>query len=502
MEKSIYQQILEHISDGVLDDGFSLPDETGRRSPLRFAPGAFDGMCIYHFGHSAADAETEKQMAAALKAAAKGDFPEADILFYEWTKEHRAVTYIDDLQNFVYGHTKELDPGNVHRVALSMVLQSKHIECVKIGLELLELFGEPQENVKEIIRSLGLYDEFTIFSVWNMQRWKNGNQEIFSLAQKTHGWGRIHAVERLEPETEEIRHWFLTEGTINDVVNEYSSLTCWKKSGAGSILFEHPNPDEFHGIITLIEGLLDKGPVRGMSGLDNAESILLRFLELAPEYALTAEDYDTILSIREWAEDEDVDLPSVAKAGDDILHTHACTAAIEKAVEEGSGLKLAKALNIPFRDQLLSYMERDFDRSCHNVSYLLEDSVYIEPVLKLFHEKLPLDEMKGDPIDGPCMGSEYKEYNQLQFLIQELDDKPLTGVPFIKAALESPVSRNRYRALTVLQAWVQAEECTLLELLPEIHKEVLLLQKKEINEGNSKMIVPLLEGETKFSDEG
>ena len=123
-------------------------------------------------------------------------------------------------------------------------------------------------------------------------------------------------------------------------------------------------------------------------------------------------------------------------------------------------------------------------------------------VLKLFHEKLPLDEMKGDPIDGPCMGSEYKEYNQLQFLIQELDDKPLTGVPFIKAALESPVSRNRYRALTVLQAWVQAKDTALSELLPDVYKEVLLLRKKEINERNTAMIVPLLEGETKFSDEG
>ena len=38
MEKSIYRQILEHITDGVLEDGFSLPDENGSRSPLRFAP--------------------------------------------------------------------------------------------------------------------------------------------------------------------------------------------------------------------------------------------------------------------------------------------------------------------------------------------------------------------------------------------------------------------------------------------------------------------------------
>ena len=197
----------------------------------------------------------------------------------------------------------------------------KSIECVKVGLALLELFSEPEDRIKEIIRRLGLYDEFTIFSVWNMQKWENGNSEIFSLAQKTHSWGRIHAVERLEPETDEIRHWLLTEGTVNDVVNAYSSLTCWQKSGAEEILFGNPTQEDFKGIVTLVEGLLDEGPVPGISELENAESILLRFLELAPEYSPGINEYETILSVREWAEDEDVNLSSVSKAGDSVLHS-------------------------------------------------------------------------------------------------------------------------------------------------------------------------------------
>ena len=305
MEKSIYQQIIDYISDGVLDNSFSLPDEAAGQSQVRFVPGAFDGICMYHMGHRDLDTDGAKQMAVALKTAANGDFPETDNLFAEWTKEHRAISYIDDIQKYVIDHAKRLDPGNVHHTALSMVLRSNHIECVKIGLELLELFGEPGEDLKEVIRCLGLYDEFTIFSVWNMQKWEAGNQEIFALAQKTHNWGRIHAVERLEPETDEIRHWLLTEGTINGVTNAYSSLLCWEKSGAEAVLFGHPTADEFNGLITLIEGLMDEGPVPGISRLENAENIILRLLELAPEYPLDQEDQDKILAIRERMDHKD-----------------------------------------------------------------------------------------------------------------------------------------------------------------------------------------------------
>jgi len=499
MENSIYHQVASHISKGILENNFSLPDEDGSQSPLKFAPGALDGMCLYHMRRGELDAEAEKQMAEALEEAAKGNFPKADALFHEWTKDHRTISYIDDFQNYVRAHAQELDPGNVHSVALAMVLHSEHIECVKVGLALFELFTEPNERLKVIIRDLGLYDEFTVFSVWNMQRWENGNQEIFSLAKKTHSWGRIHAVECLVPETEEIRHWLLTEGTVNDVVNAYSSLTCWQKAGAEEILFGQPAPDEFEGLTTLIEGLLDEGPVPGISRLENAEAVLMRFLAVAPNYSLTADDYDTILSVREWAENKDSDLTSVIEACDRILHSAACTASIEEAVKEGRALRLAEALDIPYLDQMLACMERDFDGNYPNVRYLLADPAYVEPALKLYLEELPLAEMKGDPIDDPCLGAEYKDFDKLQYLIQELDDKPLTGCEFIKAALESPVSRNRYRALAVLQAWVEAKGTALSELNPELNEAVSLLEWREIVEGNLKMIEALLAGETRFS---
>ena len=501
MEKSIYQQICDHISDGILDDSFSLPDEVQGFSPVRFAPGAFDGMCMYHMRVGGLDADSTKEMAVALKAAARGSFREADELFHEWTKEHRAISYIDDLQKYIMDHASKLDPGKMHYSAISLILHSRYIECVKIGLEILELFNEPDEKTKEILRRIGLYDEFTIFAVWNMQKWTNGNAEIFALAKKTHSWGRIHAVERLEPETEDIRQWLLTEGAINNVMSAYSSLPCWQKSHAEQILFGNPAPEEYKAILTLIEGLLDEGPVPGISTLENAEEILLRFLEISENYDLTADDYDVILTIQQWADNEDRPCTSVSEAANAVLHSPQCTAAIESAVTEGKGLRLAEALGIPYLDKLFDCMKQDFDNYCFYCDHLMRNASYVQPTLDLFREKLPFSEMKGDPIDDPGLGSEYEIYNQLQYIIQELDDKPLVGADLIKAGLESRISRNRYRALSVLQSWAQEKAIPLSDLSPDLFEAVRLLQGREIDKDKVEMITRLLEGQTHFYDD-
>lgn len=130
-----------------------------------------------------------------------------------------------------------------------------------------------------------------------MQKWKNGNEEIFRLAKLTDSWGRIHTVEHLEPETEKIRHWLLTEGTINGVINVYSSLTCWQKSGAAELLFGELTEKECQEIATIIDGLLDEGLVLGISEIKNREQILIRFLEQSQVFAKTADDFNKILSV-------------------------------------------------------------------------------------------------------------------------------------------------------------------------------------------------------------
>ena len=302
MTASIYQLICAHLTDGGLDDTFELPNESPDPSGIRFAPGAMDGITVYHMGHSELRKDQIKGMAEALSAASANDYEEADRLFAAWTKEVRAVSAVDDLQQYVIDHAGELNPNHIYSVASNLILGSAHIECVKIGLVLLELFKSLDDILKEPIRRLGLCDEFTLFAVWDMLKWENGNEEIFNLAQKTRSWGRIHAVERLEPATEEIRRWLLFEGVDNNVLSAYSALPCWEKSGAEQILFGEPTAEEYKALGALIEGLLDEGPVAGISLFDDPAAILKRYLSLSENYPQTDEGDKTVLAVKEWLE--------------------------------------------------------------------------------------------------------------------------------------------------------------------------------------------------------
>jgi hypothetical protein len=299
MSHSIYQLICSHIKDGCLDEHFSLPQENSASEEVLFAPGAMDGIILYHMGmYDLDDAQTES-MSKALLAAAEGDALQTDRLFAELTRSVRIIRMIDSIQNYILFHSADLNPENVYQTACSLILHSAHTECVKAGIVLLGMFAAIDADIKEAIRMLSLSDEFSLFAFSSMLTWPGGNEEIFSAAKKVHGWGRIHAAEYLQPDTEEIRRWFLTDGCKNEILAAYSALTCWRKSGAEQILFSAPTTEAYIAIGVILEGLLDEGPVAGISCLENAADILLRYLQLSENYSLSAQDRERIQAIRQ-----------------------------------------------------------------------------------------------------------------------------------------------------------------------------------------------------------
>ena len=183
MEKSIYELIRSAVVGDALPDGFSLPDEADS-APVKFAPGAFDGITIFHMGLDELDDEGRVKLGEALASASTGNRAETDALFFEWTKKHRALSMVDEIGDYVRAHQAELKIGYMYQSAKYMILHSAHVECVKIGLELLELFKGPMADVEEAVRLLGLYDEFTIFAVWNLRKWEDGNEESERTAAK------------------------------------------------------------------------------------------------------------------------------------------------------------------------------------------------------------------------------------------------------------------------------------------------------------------------------
>ena len=320
MADSLYQIISSAIVDGSLPEDFALPAEPDETDGISWADGAFDGVCYYHMGTEKPDIDALVSMADAIFAASAGDYDRADELFLEVKKKVRALGLIDDLQRFVVERKDKVDQKNLLVYADHLITETADRELVKYGLSLIELFDITDlDIVEEAVMTVGLSDEFTLFSTFVLRQLPHGNEDIFDLAKHVSGWGRIHCVEALEPETDEIREWLLFEGIQNRIMSAYSALTCWNKSGAEEILRGEPSAEQLAAIRDILIALLDEGPCPGLSDVKDAESVVMRFLDLEDVHAFDPADYDAIRELRARFDRDDTYDRAIVERCDAIL---------------------------------------------------------------------------------------------------------------------------------------------------------------------------------------
>ncbi len=474
---------------------FSLPpDSKSENSPLPFADGAYDGIAMYHMGASTMSDETKELMIKAVQTASNGDIEAAEKLFTELGKAERAIRLIDELQDYIIANRDSIPAEELYRFAVHAITKSWDVECVKFGLSILELLNiEDNEEIRNVVTVLGLSEEFTLFSVFVMLRWKDGNEKIAYLARMTHGWGRIHAIERLEANTEKIRKWLLREGVHNTVMPSYSALTCWNKSGAAELLFgDEPLSDEdFHGIRDIIDALLDEGPCAGISRVENAGEVLVEFLKTASSRELDIEDYEAVRNIRNYDEEKG----NVTALCAEILSSEKCRECVTLAVKDGKAIELANELGIDCKADVLRLMETDLEKHCYLCVHLMSDNEYRAKAIKLFREKLPLDEMKAAPATELGLGREFKMQRCLDAIVQYLDGYPFEGTEMIETALQCAPTRNRNIALKALRGWVNAKQMPLEKLLPEMFGLLKKLKEIEPDEKVREKMEKLINGE-------
>lgn len=479
---SLYQYIAEAAVDGCLPKDFSLP-KNPEDGGIMWADGARDGVAVYHTMGQGLSEEDRVLMESAVQAASRSDDAEADGLFGELGRKARAISLIDELQAYVIDNKDALSVGNIFQYAARTIVDSSDVETVKIGLSLLELFDTDRVgHLNDVIWTLGLSDELSLFAIFVMRQWQDGNTEIYELAKRLHGWGRIHAVEQIEAETEEIRQWLLTEGVHNDILPAYSALVCWQKSDAESILKGNPSREEFSGIRDMIEGLLDEGPVQGISAIEDGVAMIMTFLKQAKKIEPDLSDYEVIRQIRIRYGEGDSENSAVVRLCQELLTSEACKGLVREAVKEGRALSLAQDLQLEYKAEVLQLLKAAFDEHFYLCSYLMNDSDYRAETLELFRRKLPLEEMKALPTDSMGLGEEYRKHHQLECIVQELFHYPLEGIAFVETALQCAPIRTRHMGARALQNWVSVKETPLERLLPDTCRLVCRLRDIEVDE--------------------
>ena len=142
------------------------------------------------------------------------------------------------------------------------------------------------------------------------------------MAQKVHGWGRIHAVAGLEPTTDEIKHWLLRDGVNNNVMPEYSALDVAVKIDLLKVVqAADGNSEDFMAAGRILEALIesDGGPVLGIGAYKQEEALVRAYIDKA-HLAMPNEEICRVLqTIKEHYEAEDGNLQALAREAAAIL---------------------------------------------------------------------------------------------------------------------------------------------------------------------------------------
>ena len=195
---------------------------------------------------------------------------------------------------------------------------------------------------------------------------------------------------------------------------------------------------------------------------------------------MTAADYSVIAQILDYAKEHSLD--AAAAAAGELLDGETCRAVMQREMEKGEGLRLAKRLGMDYAPYAMAAMKRDFRRYYHYVDLLMPGEDYAMELIRLFEERLPLDEMACGSADEMGLGEEFENYRILIYMVQYLKERPGMGVRLIRTALNAPVVNNRNMALTVLEEWVKLRGCPLAECYPELAGLLRELRENEVRE--------------------
>jgi hypothetical protein len=379
-------------------------------------------------------------------------------------KKQSVIDLIDPLLAAIRENGDELDSALVCEYAQTLAFESGDEELVKLGISLLGLFDwSNTPEIQEKLITLGLSEEFTLYVVVEAQSWDNGNEVLFRIAQNVDGWGKIHTVERLEPETDKIIDWILRHGCENTVMDAYLGLDCANKGNLiGVLRHDDLDADLFDSICIIIDALMDEGPADGISAYECADEALLRFLQFADKYASSLKHIWHIINI-ETALDA-IELPSkdeIKRLCKEIANKPIWKdIVLSKMLEPDSNdffyaNNVASRLNIDVEAYVYDAVLKDPIGKSAYVPSLYKKSEYAKELTDMYERVLPLDEMAAGMGDYMFSPTYIKECNCLDTLLQELYEYPLLGERLVKTGLLSPVTRNRNMACATLELWSQ-----------------------------------------------
>ena len=478
---SIYRFLSPYAqgSEPLPESAQTLPDENIQEGELRWVAGGMDGAFGHHCGSSAVT-EIAEQLVRALSAVLLQTSQDNMQQLYKLLKDGSPLDYIDILMEKL-PQESSLPVQKVHDLIVWLAMESPDRNPVKFAIALLAYF--PSEQNRALVTTLGLHEEFTLFSavaLRNMLPTESHESALVDLAKRVTGWGRIQLIERLPDEISATsRDWLLHEGYSNSVMTEYTAWDCAIKGKLLSALMDEAvDAKLLLGAGEILSALISGGPaVYDMHNYKEGAQVCHRYLALLKQSV--DDDVRNLLNakaISEFASNDDNGWDTLVSHGwsDDIRQkikedVQAILAQPKWREKVNTDLSVSDNPTFYFTIRAARLLEIDpwnvlFSRQSATTEednwYQLmqtDDPKRIEQILVLAESQLDLAAIATGPDTQMGIGPAYRMHSALDFILQDLKRFPGMGWTLIKTGLRSPVIRNRHMALNALESWSQEQ---------------------------------------------
>lgn len=471
-KESIYSYIKKHLeADGTLPDKYEkLPDadDLFDREKLPLEPGAKDGIFRYLAGMDTGCRTDTKHILKLIRNQVENPGDSTRRTTYLALMEDNLIEYVDSLLENLR-EQPDIDYTRLYREALWFAKEGAHRGVVKMGIALMSLFK--CEDQYELLFTLGKHEEFTLYTAVTIQGiFLDYNLRLFEMAKRVRGWGKIHLVERLWPDSDEIKDWLLRYGCENKIMNEYLAYVCAVNGDLNEALVKHIiDPELYRGAGIIISALINGGPAEDIYGYIHAMPVIANFLRHSETHCVTVDGLLTIHSIQSYLEDDspygpppdwDEDIRKwCLQAAQAIMEREGWPDIILKELRSGDENRLfnavhaANVLHLDIWPALFELLASDpLNEGLYFNLMGSDDRERVKQLVDFAEAHLPLKDIAA----GPEAGEASKPHACLDNILLELGRFEGLGYSLLLAALKSPSVRNRSMALKVLSSWNQA----------------------------------------------
>ena len=510
-ENSIFNFLSQNMTaDGKLaSSATDLPDEKRDNESIRYAPGLTDAL----FGADETE-ETKKRVKKLLRLAKKIAFQNGDNASeYEFYNEIAAVfsvaTMIDPFLNGIV--ELELPREPFMRFGADLALRTNCRNAVKFGIAISGICQN--RSIVNEIKTLALHDEFTVFAAVALCNLSDDIlNDLWELAQKVDGWGKIQLVHRIVDceLSDQVKDWLLRDGYRNEILYEHLAYTCAVHGELHlRLVADSIDSDLFRSAGEIIAALHRGVPAEDLSDYEHAATAIRHYLRHAKKHADNPFDFVVLHSLNDALTDINEEIEKNAKNGwtsaivtealnniDVLLRDEKWRTKTLEALDNAEGpeywcaKQAAKKLGIDLWET--AWKRLHDDHKSHSNWYDVVNAAkeqYVDQVVEYALKVLPLAEIATGPKDSLGFDENFDTYSSLDWVVVFLEDYPGKGESLILASLDSPTTSNRNGAIKTLKKWGKEHWSRAIE------EKVRRLAVIEPNENTKKELNGFLNGE-------